>query len=70
MNNQDTKRIVQENVALKRTLYQKEQKITTLNGKLDDLNKKKKALTNKLERSKAKNKELKLALAEEQKKNF
>ena len=70
MNNQDTKKLVQENVALKRTLEQKEQKITSLKGKVDDLNKTKKALTNQLERSKTKNGELKSALAEEQKKKF
>ena len=70
MNHQETKKIVQENVVLKRTLDQKEQKIASMKGKVEALNKSKKTLTCQLERSKTKNRALKSALVEEQKKTF
>ena len=70
MNNQGTKKLVQENVVLKRRLDQKEQKMASMKRKVEALNKSKKALTYQLERSKTKNKALKSALTEEQKKTF
>jgi predicted nucleic acid-binding Zn-ribbon protein len=68
MSTKEIKKLVSENAALKRSLQQKDKKIVSITAKVDDLTKKKKALTNQLERSKKRGKELKTALAAEQKK--
>ena len=70
MMNQTIKKIVSENSALKQSLRQKDKKITFITEMVNELNKTKKALTNKLERSKKKCEDLKSALEQEQKKIF
>jgi len=57
-----------ENAILKQSLRKKDVKIASVTEKVKELKQEKKALTNQLERSKKKCKDLKLALCEEQKK--
>jgi predicted nucleic acid-binding Zn-ribbon protein len=65
-----SKKLASENAALKHSLRQKDKKIASITEKVNELTKTKKALTNKLERSKEKCNDLKNALCEEQKKTF
>ena len=68
MKSQEIKKLASENVALKRSLQQKDKTIAAIKVHVNELTKKKKALTYQLERSKKRSKELKSALADEQKK--
>jgi hypothetical protein len=64
----EIKKLVSENASLKQLLQQKERKMVSIKKKADDLRKEKKAMTCRLERSKQREKALKSALVEDQKK--
>jgi chromosome segregation ATPase len=68
MKKDEIKKLVLENASLKRALHQNEKKIVSIKEKVNTLKKEKKAITCRLERSRNREKELKSALAEEQKK--
>jgi predicted RNase H-like nuclease (RuvC/YqgF family) len=70
MTHQEIKNLVLENAALKRLLQQKEENVFSIKEKVNNLKQEKKNLMYKLERSKNREKALKSALAEEQKKTF
>jgi len=70
MTKTEIKKLVQENVSLKRALQQKEEKITLIKKKVDTLNNKNKSISAKLERSKKRGQELQAILSEEQKKTL
>jgi len=70
MTKNDIKKLASENAVLQRLLQQKEKKIVSIKAKVNELNKKNKAISYKLERSKNKANELKTTLVEEQKKTF
>ena len=70
MTKNDIEKLASENAVLKRLLQQKEKKIVPIKEKVNELNKKNKAICYKLERSKKKANELKTTLVEEQKKTF
>jgi len=70
MIHQANKKLASEIVTLKQSLRQKDKKIASITLKIGELKKSKKALTQKLERSQEKCKDLKTALCAEQKKTF
>jgi len=70
MTKNEIKKLVLENAVLKKSLQQKEKKITSIKEKVEELNQRNKSLTYKLTRSKKRGDELKTALAVEQKKTL
>jgi len=66
----DIKQLALENAALKRSLQQKEKTIISIKEKVNELNKKNKAISYKLERSKKRVNDLRTTLAGEQKKTL